>query len=213
MPSLTTDRVVAAAVELLDESGLDSLSMRRLGDRLGAPATTLYTYVGNKDELLDLVLDEIIGNVELPGEPASAWQDDVRAGADGFRHALRAHPWAAVLFGSRPAIGPKAVDATEFLLSALRRAGFAGAALDHAFWTVVHYVAGFAAKEVSWPLRRSAVGELRSYIARFDPQPYPVLAEHLAGVDMEDFDPGDRYSFGLDCVIAGLEASSSRSLA
>ncbi|MFD1046866.1 TetR/AcrR family transcriptional regulator, partial [Kibdelosporangium lantanae] len=62
-PALSTDRVVAAAIDLLDASGLESLSMRRLGDQLGAPATTLYSYVGNKDELLDLVLDAVIGTI------------------------------------------------------------------------------------------------------------------------------------------------------
>src|SRR5439155_22731162 len=102
-PPLSTERVVAAAVDLLDESGLASLSMRRLGERLGAPATTLYSYVGNKEELLDLVLDAVIGTITLPA-PADRWQDDVRATADGFMGALRAHPWAASLFSDRPAI-------------------------------------------------------------------------------------------------------------
>lgn len=193
---------MAAAVDLLDASGLESLSMRRLGDHLGTPATTLYSYVGNKDELLDLVLDAVIGTISLP--PASdVWQDDVRAAADGFRHVLRAHPWAAALFSSRPAIGPKAVVGTEFLLTALTRAGFEGAELDHAFWVVVNYVAGFAAKEVTWPMRAEAINDMREYVQG---KPYPVLADHLR--EMSEGRPDDRYSFGLACVVAGLERLS-----
>lgn len=202
-PVLSTERVVAAAVKLLDTAGLDSLSMRRLGTELGAPATTLYSYVGSKEELLDLVLDAVIGTISLPPS-RPRWQDDVRAAADGFQRALRAHPWAALLFSSRPAIGPKAVDSTEFLLNALVRAGFGGTELDHAFWVVVNYVAGCTAKEVSWPLRGAAIGEMREYVNGFDPQPYPVLAGHLASVVPGT--PDERYSFGLTCVISGLEA-------
>jgi len=199
-PPLSTDKVVAAAVELLDVSGLESLSMRRLGEQLGAPATTLYSYVGNKDELLDLVLDAVIGTISLP--PASdVWQNDVRAAADGFLRVLRAHPWAAALFGSLPAVGPKAVVGAEFLLAALTRAGFAGPALDHAFWVVVNYVAGFAAKEVTWPMRGDAINDMREYVQG---KPYPVLADHLRV--MTEGRPDDRYSFGLACVVAGLES-------
>jgi hypothetical protein len=90
------------------------------------------------------------------------WQDDVRAAADGFLRVSRAHPWAAALFGSRPAVDPKAVVGVEFLLAALTRASFPGPALD------------------------------------------PVLADHLRA--MTEWRPDDRYSFGLACVVAGLES-------
>ncbi|MFD1045006.1 PucR family transcriptional regulator ligand-binding domain-containing protein [Kibdelosporangium lantanae] len=92
----------------------------------------------------------------------------------------------------------------EFLLTALTRAGFTGAALDHAFWVVVNYVAGFAAKEVTWPMRREAINDMRDYVRG---KPYPVLADHLSA--MSEGRPDDRYSFGLACVVAGLETLAS----
>src|SRR5690242_3117266 len=73
-PTLSREQIVHAAVELLDEKGLDGLSMRRLGSRLAAGATSLYWYVATKDDLLELALDEVMGEIEIPDTDAADWR-------------------------------------------------------------------------------------------------------------------------------------------
>ena len=135
---LSRDQIVRAAVELLDAEGLDALSMRKLGARLGAGATSLYWHVANKDELIELVMDEVYATVVLP--EAADWREAARVFAYGMRHAVFEHPWSASLIGVVPALGPNALTASDRLMGAFVRAGFEGIerGLRHDGRRVVH---------------------------------------------------------------------------
>ena len=108
----------------MDEEGLDALSMRRLGQELNSGATSLYWHIRNKDELLDLVLDQVIGEVvpEMPRE--AGWRETADATARALRRVLVRHRGVAQVMGERPTFGPNALQALEILLTPFVTAGF-----------------------------------------------------------------------------------------
>src|SRR5215510_9379914 len=119
---LSRERILAAALELVDEQGIDALSMRKLGQALGYEAMSLYNHVANKDDLLDGILDLVLAEMEPPdpegGLPA------IRASALSAHEALKRHPWAATMLMSPDHIRPTRINYIEGLLACLRGAGF-----------------------------------------------------------------------------------------
>ncbi|WP_307845265.1 TetR/AcrR family transcriptional regulator C-terminal domain-containing protein [Planomonospora sp. ID67723] len=214
-PGLGRDQIVRTAMALLDAEGVDALSMRRLGARLGSGATSIYWHVASKDELLELVMDEVFGEVSLPDPGAAGWRGTALAVAYGLRNALFAHPWAASLIGTRPAIGPNAVRLAARMLDAFERAGFREAQLDYASAALLSFVLGATAPEVAWQtaLRRSeateeevlrATREMVAQVARDHPG---LVARHKA-YDAKDIgaERALSFDFGLSCLLDGLEA-------
>ncbi|MEU4420772.1 TetR/AcrR family transcriptional regulator C-terminal domain-containing protein [Actinoplanes sp. NPDC024001] len=153
-PQLTRERIVGEAVGLLDADGIDGLTMRKLAQRLGVTSTALYWHVTTKDDVLDLAVDEIFGEVALPA-PGDDWRADVRRLVRGWRDAMLAHPWAPALIG-RPLLGPHVLARTEFLQGALGRGGHRDLDLEVITRVVANYVIGAAVTEATW--RRTATG-------------------------------------------------------
>ncbi|MGV9481948.1 TetR family transcriptional regulator, partial [Gordonia aichiensis] len=91
--TLTREQIVGAAIELLDEEGLDGLNMRSLGQRLDSAATAMYWHVKNKDNLVRLAVDEVWGEIELPDPDAADWRAAAEAMATGMNATLARHPW------------------------------------------------------------------------------------------------------------------------
>lgn len=148
---LTREEIVAAGIALLDREGPDALSMRRLGQELGSGATSLYWHVKNKDQLLDLIVDAVIGEVVHEIEPASGWRQELEALAMAVRRVLLRHRNVAPLLGERPTIGPAALDAAEHTMAILRRAGFDDRTTSLASGSLINYAAGFALFESKSP--------------------------------------------------------------
>jgi AcrR family transcriptional regulator len=122
--TLTRDRIVDAAIRILDADGLDALSMRRLATDLDAGAASLYWHVRTKDELLDLVTDRVVGEVAAAIGPQEGWRSMAAAIARSLRSTLLAHPGAAAAIGRRPPEGPNTKATLERLLETLRSDGF-----------------------------------------------------------------------------------------
>ncbi|WP_307849611.1 TetR/AcrR family transcriptional regulator [Qaidamihabitans albus] len=201
---LTRDRIVEAAVALLDAEGAGRLTMRRLAEHLGAGPTTLYWHVRTKDDVVDLALDAIFAEVEMPTAEAGQgqWWAEIRALITGWREAMLRHPWSAALIG-RPMLGPNVLRRTEFLHAALTRAGFTGTDLVAAAHALANYVVGSALTEASWrqigaPGARDAADEH----IRERAGDYPTLAANL-GPEDEDA----TFARGLDLLMTGLEAT------
>src|SRR5580692_1786422 len=102
---LSRERVLLAAVVFADESGIASLSMRKLGEVLGVEAMSLYNHVANKDQLLDGMVDLVFSEIDLPAGGAD-WRSAMRERAESARQALRRHPWAIALMSTRTSPGP-----------------------------------------------------------------------------------------------------------
>lgn len=203
---LTRERIVDAAIALLDAEGAGRLTMRRLAERLGVGPTTLYWHVQTKDDVLDLALDAIFGEVPLPPAPTADWRDDVRLLLRGWRAAMLRHPWSAGLLG-RPMLGPNVLTRTEFLQATLARAGFAGVELAALTHGLANYVIGSAltqstGRQVTTPeSERVAADHIQAHAAQ-----YPTLAAtgHLGEQDWDDL-----FDRGLDYLLAGTGRGSS----
>lgn len=172
-PRLDRERVVDKALELVDAEGVDALSMRRLGRELGVEGPALYTYVKDKDELLDAIGDRVLDvlDLDLPGR--GTWQERVRASVAGWAAMQERHPGAFPLVYRGPK--EKVSRTTEELLDALRSAGFdeAGAAL--AYQTVISFLDGAL---LEWPRETYAPGKGWERISRtVDRGTYPRMAE------------------------------------
>jgi AcrR family transcriptional regulator len=122
--ALGREEIVAAAIGLADEAGVDALTMKAVAARLG-PYTpmALYRYVHNKEGLVDLMLDAAAAEIPLPAHPGDDWRADLRAVAVETRRMLGRHPWYALLIHSRPPAGPHIMRRLEFMLAVLVRQG------------------------------------------------------------------------------------------
>ncbi len=133
---LSRDRVLRAAVDLVDRDGLDRLTMRRLGAELGVEAMTLYHYVANRDALLDGIVEVVVGDAVPVIDPGTDWRTALRDYGTGLRAALRRRPAVLPLVMSRPAVTPSMLDLVESVLDLLQRSGFS---LEQA-WALVRGV-------------------------------------------------------------------------
>ncbi|MFG1673380.1 TetR/AcrR family transcriptional regulator C-terminal domain-containing protein [Micromonospora sp. NPDC049282] len=155
---LTRENIVDAAVILLDRHGVDGLTMRRLAERLDVTATALYWHVRTKDDVLDLAVDRIFGDVPIPAG-SDDWEENIRVLARGWRAAMLDHSWAPGLVG-RPMLGPNVLARTEFLQAALVRGGCHGRRLAVVTRMVANFVIGASLTEATW--RRTADPEVRA---------------------------------------------------
>lgn len=141
-PPLSLERIVATAVQLLDAEGVGGLTMRRLADRVGSGAMSLYWHVTNKEAVFDLALDSVL---EYRGPPQTAqpqdWRGEVLHMLEDWRASMLRHPWSASLLPRR-ALGPNILGRLELLSQTLRRAGVADADLNVAIWSLWNYVMG-----------------------------------------------------------------------
>lgn len=195
-PPLSRERIVAEAVALLDEEGVGRLTMRRLAERLDTGSTTLYWHVKTKDDVLELALDSIFGDVPLP-EAKGDWRADVVALMSGWRRAMLDHPWSAAVLGGRPLLGPNVLARTDFLYATLAATGLAGARLATAAYAVANYVIGAALMEVGAQGDTAGAAE---HLAR-SRDLYPALAEH-GHLDDGDWDAA--FVQGLDYLLDGI---------
>lgn len=119
-PRLSRATIVRAAVEIADTEGAEALTMRRIATALGSSTPmSLYRYVGSKDGLVDLVLDEVYGEIHLPANAPDDWREGLRTFARASWAAMRRHPWFAALSHHRPPLGPNALRRIEFALAAM----------------------------------------------------------------------------------------------
>jgi AcrR family transcriptional regulator len=204
---LSRERVLRAAIAVADERGVESLTMRRLGSHLGVEAMSLYKHVANKEEILDGIVDIVIGEIDLPSAEAD-WRTAMRQRAISARHVLASHPWAIGMMESRKAMGPATLRYADAVIGSLRKAGFSVEKTGHAFVLLDSYIYGFVVQETGFPgggseeTAESAEGVLQASAVDH----YPHLAEMATEYVSR---PGDNYThefeFGLDLILDGLE--------
>jgi AcrR family transcriptional regulator len=224
--ALSRKDIVRAAVKVADAEGPAAISMRRIARELNAGAMSLYWHVASKEELLDLMLDAVEGELEFPS-PTGDWQADLQAMAHARRHLLHQHQWLMDFIGGRPPLGPNTLKNLERSLAVLSIAGAEIGWTLNALGSMASYVIG------------SVLGEFRE--AKVDEQDEVVIAElgeeelrehldstlerleatghfpHLmqmysAGIDPDSPETRDqRFEFGLRCLVDGLAARLSES--
>jgi AcrR family transcriptional regulator len=204
--------VLHAAVALADGSGLEALSMRKLGEAVGVEAMSLYTHVANKVDLLDGMIDMVFSEIDLPSGQDD-WKTAMRQRAISVRRALARHRWAIGLMESRSSPGPATLRHHDAVLGCLRRAGFSVALTAHAYSALDSYIYGFALQERGLPFDTpEETAELAQSIAtQFPTDQYPHLAELTTEhVLRPGYDYGDEFEFGLDLILDGLERASGQ---
>ncbi len=152
-------RIVAAAVDFIDEHGLPGLTMRRLGERLGVEAMSLYRYVPGKEDLLDAVVVSLVAGMEQDDEvrlrPVDGWQDFLQRLAHGVRRVALAHPKAFPLIASRPPEAPwlrpplRSLDWVEAFLDGLTEEGFTDDAAVGGYRAFTSFLLGHLLLEVA----------------------------------------------------------------
>ena len=201
---LSKDRVLQAAVNLADRDGLDALTMRRLGAELGVEAMSLYKHVANKEEILDGILELVVGEIEIP-EEGSGWKEAMRARARSARNVLGRHSWAVGLMEGRQSTGPAVMQYVNAILGNLRAGGFPIESAGYAFTMLDSYVYGHVIQETSTPVgtAEEMTEPLLEEIAGDDyPHLVEIAEEHVQG---PGFTFDDAFEFGLDLILDGLE--------
>ncbi|MDU0309669.1 TetR/AcrR family transcriptional regulator C-terminal domain-containing protein [Rhizobium sp. 10PS4] len=197
-PPLSLERIVATAVELLDAEGVDGLKMRRLADRLGAGAMSLYWHVDNKEKVFDLALDSVLEYRAPPGA-SEDWREDIVHMLEDWRASMLRHPWSASLLPRR-ALGPNILIRLELLSKTLSGAGVTDADLNVAIWSLWNYVIGATITRANFDLSdddRAAAQQRLTGLSEH----YPTIERSRLLLD-NDWDGAFRK--GLDFLLDGL---------
>ncbi|MFI7276140.1 TetR/AcrR family transcriptional regulator C-terminal domain-containing protein [Streptomyces sp. NPDC049879] len=218
--TLTRDRIVHAAVELLDTEGLEGLNMRALGKRLDSAATAVYWHVKNKDDLVVLATDHVWGRLTLPDPGASGWRAAAAAMAADLYGMFTRHPWLVQVLAAHVVFGQGKARHDEHSLAVYEAAGFAGPEADRAAAAVFTYVLGNAAGAAATAslTRRlgggadaderfgRAMAEAREIAAR-----HPRLRARLETAAANGYAaaPDDTFAFGLRALLDGLERQAA----
>lgn len=202
---LSRDGVLAAAMELADREGLETLTMRRLGEHLGVEAMSLYRHVDHKEALLDGLVDLVFVEIERAA-PEGGWQAALRRTAGSMRAALRRHPWAIGLMESRVTPGPENLRHRDALLGVLFDAGFTAADATHAINLVDSFVYGHALQERALPFDTDApvADASETFVPHIPADTYPNLAAAAVDLIESGFVYAAEFDFGLELILDGL---------
>jgi AcrR family transcriptional regulator len=203
---LSRERVFQAGIAVADERGVQSLTMRAVGEQLRVEAMSLYHHVANKDELLGGMVELVFSEIELPTTDVD-WRTAMRRRAISTRRALARHRWAVGLL-QRTSPGPASLRLVNAVLGCLRGAGFSVENAAHAYSALDAYIYGFALQEKTLPV--DTPGELAEAAERlrrqFSAGDYPHTAEMITEhVTRSGYDFADEFEFGLDLILDALE--------
>lgn len=214
---LSVDRIVAAAIEVADTDGIAALSMRRVADRLGVGAMSLYTYVPGKAELLDVMVDTVYGEVEHP-EIDGGWRRRLEQVARANWALFQRHPWLLQVSTTRPVLGPNLMAEYEYELNAVDGLGLTAVEMDSIATLVVGYAHGAArlSLDLAQAEPHTGMSDEQWWSAHgphletvFDVRRYPtaavvgqIAAEHYGSA----YDSNHYFDFGLQRILDGISA-------
>jgi AcrR family transcriptional regulator len=202
---LSRNRILRAALDVADADGVESLTMRRLGESLGFEAMSLYHYVRNKDDVLDGILDLVLDESRPPSDDGD-WTGSVRDSAISVHGALQRHPWACTILSSPARLRPARLRYMDSLLRRLRAAGFPAETTYHAYHVLDGFIFGFSLWEAQHTYTDAETSAMAAaFSATVNADTYPDLVEH----GQQHFSDGpihdvSAFEFGLDLILNGL---------
>lgn len=203
---LSRERVVSAALAIVDRDGLDRLTMRALGRELGVDPMAVYHWVPRKDALLDLIVEAVFREIPIEDEmPAGGWQVRFGYAAGVFRDTLRRHPNALAVLATRPGVSPASMAPAELAMGILREAGFSARDAMYGVGAMSNLVIGLVLAEVGMaPGAEEDVSDedRASLLAQLSPEEFPNLLEAATAVEY-DFDR--LFAFGMGALLRGME--------
>jgi AcrR family transcriptional regulator len=201
---LNRDRVLRAAVALADEAGIDALSMRHLAQELGVVPMALYKHVANKEELLDGMVEVIIGEIDPP-RPGTGWKDAVRQRVLSARQALLRHRWASQVIESRTQAPPVVLDYMNSLIGMFRAGGLSIDLTHHVMHAIGSRMWGFTQEVFPTPTP-PADPDARAAMFREASQRFPYIIElATSGAAGHACDAQFEFEFALDLLLDGFE--------
>jgi AcrR family transcriptional regulator len=206
--TLSRERVVTEALDVIGTDGVDALSMRALAGRLGVVPGALYRHVHGKDQLHDLVLDAVLADVDCRIDHDQPWSEQLAALAERLRSALEEHPGIAGLLKTRAPLTPHSLALTEAFLTVLTAAGMSEDQTGRAFHLISDYVLGFALSDRTSPgeqrVQNAATRQqLHAFLRSLPPDRFPVLTSIGERVWVPDRD--ERFTINLRTLIDGLQ--------
>jgi AcrR family transcriptional regulator len=203
---LTRERVVAGGIELADRDSIESISMRRLAQELGVEAMSLYTHVRNKDDLLDGMVDAVIGKIPTNADGAD-WKKSLRQMALAARGIVLTHPWAPHLIESRATPGPATLRYINTVLGVLREGGFTIAQTHHALHILGSRALGFTQDlfDDSGDLEPETAASLASELGATLPYVAEMALAVAHGGALGRCDDDVEFEFALDLILDGLD--------
>jgi AcrR family transcriptional regulator len=209
---LSRERILRAAVALADEGGVESISMRRIAQELGVVPMALYKHVANKDELLDGMIDVVVGEIDPPIEGAD-WKTTMRQRILSARRALLRHPWASSVLESRGEPTPTVIAYMDSMMGIFLAGGFSVDLMHHAMHVMGSRILGFSQElfddTSSMPADEAAevwtqMADVYPNIARLIPVAMGTHDEGAAVVG-GGCDDQFEFEFALDLILDGLE--------
>jgi len=204
---LSRDRVLCAAMAIADAGGLETLTMRTLGQELGVGPMALYRHARNRDDIVDGIVDLVFSEIDLPAGGAD-WKTAMRERGISLRDALLRHRWAIGLMESRRNPGPANLQHHDAVIGSLLADGFDMAMAAHAYSVLDGYIYGFALTKMNLPFEDTAeIAEVaQTMLAPFPLNAYPNLAAFITEHAMQPgYDYADEFEYGLDLILDGLE--------
>jgi AcrR family transcriptional regulator len=215
-PGYSRAQITATAIRIADADGLDAATMRRIGQELGTGAMSLYRYVPKRDDLVDLMVDAVTGEIELPDRPSGDWRADLSLVAHQTHAAGLRHPWLVTL-ARRPTLGPNSLRVYDFALSALDGFGLHIDAVTTLNSMVANYVDSAVRDEIGWleQARRTGMDRgqwMAEYVGPYVSQVvasgrYPMFTRNIREGRLSHQQPGERFQYGLDHVLDAIAAA------
>src|SRR5919201_5224188 len=204
---LTRQRVVEAALRVMDEEGLDAVSMRRVAREVGVEAMSLYHYVEDKEDLLDGVCESVMAEFVFP-EPSQDWRENCRRGARAWRQLLRKHPNVMRLFAEErgPVRSAESMRPMEYALEILRSSGISARDTAQAFHAFGGYIQGFVMMEFGSIAGGGSPEHLKAQAAFAEGLPEDFVTLRDVAPHFMECDHDEQFEVGIDLLIRGLEA-------
>jgi AcrR family transcriptional regulator len=204
---LTRERVLRAALALADAGGIESLTMRKLGQELGVEAMSLYNHVENKDDIVDGITELVLAEIEVPSGGRD-WKSEIRRTAISSHDVFLRHRWACSLMMSRPKASTPRMLWMEAVLRTLREAGFSADMTHHAYHALDSHITGFTLWQVNMPFETKAelLDLAQDFLQQIPADAYPYIIEHAEQhLAPESPDGATEFEFGLELILDGLE--------
>jgi AcrR family transcriptional regulator len=216
-PRVALQDLVLAGIRIADAEGLDAVSTRRVAEAVGISAMSFYTHIPGKAELLDLMLDAVVGLRSDEAPPAfepREWRRNLEMIARSLWEFYLAHPWVLQVATHRPVLGPNTMRVSELAYSAVDNLGLSDLEMDKVFALIASYVAGAVRDAAREKQVREATGMsddewwhiVEPFLGSLDFSPYPTLSRvgSAAGEAHGAHDPHGAFEFGLARILDGL---------
>jgi AcrR family transcriptional regulator len=202
---LSRERILRTALALADAGDIEAISMRKIALALGVQAMSLYNHVANKDDILDGIVDLVIGEIEVPDLTVD-WKEAMRRRSISAHKVLLRHPWAAIVIMARVNVGPASLRYIDATIGCLVNAGFSWVNADRAWNAIDSHIYGFTLQALKFPFQPEEYPEAAKGGLPFIPaDQYPYMNALTIQVINREYDGICCFEFGLEMILEGLD--------